>query len=69
VTTRRRNLWILINLRRELRPLAAQFLCLGVPGFGKGILAMLSLPPRCLPAVDLPLTFRLLAVPLVPAPR
>ncbi len=68
VTTRRRNLWLLINLRRELRLLAARFLCLGVPGFGKVILAMLSLAPGRLPAVDLPLTFRLLAVTLVPAP-
>ena len=69
VTTRRRNLWLLINLRRELRLLAARFLCLGVLGFGRVILAVLSLPPGCLPAVDPPLTFRLLAVPLVPAPR
>jgi hypothetical protein len=68
VTTRRRNLWLLINLRRELRLLTARFLCLGVPGFGRVILAVLSLPPGCLPAVDPPLTFRFLAVTLVPAP-
>jgi hypothetical protein len=69
VTTRRRNLWLLTNLRCELRPLAARFLCLGVPGFGKGILAVLGLPPSRLPSTDLPPTFRLLAVALVPAPR
>jgi hypothetical protein len=69
VTTRRHNLWLLINLGRELRLLAVQFLCLGVPGFGKVVLAMPSLPPGRLPAVDLPLTLRLMAVPLVPAPR
>jgi hypothetical protein len=68
VTTRRRNFWLLINLRRELRLLAARFLFLGVPGFGNGILAMLGLAPGRLPAVDQPLTFRLLAVTLVPAP-
>jgi hypothetical protein len=68
VTTRRRNLWLLINLRGELRLLTAQFLCLGVLGLGSDILAVLSLPPGCLPAVDPPLTFRFLAVTLVPAP-
>jgi hypothetical protein len=67
-TTRRHNVWLLINLGRELRLLAVQFLCLGVLGFGKVILAMFSLPPCRLPAVDLPLTLRLMAVPLVPAP-
>ena len=69
MTTRRRNLWLLTNLRRELCPLAARFLCLGVPGFAKGVLAVLGLPPRRLPGVDLPPAFRILAVALVPAPR
>jgi hypothetical protein len=69
VTTRRRNFWLLINLRRELRLLTARFLSLGMPGFGKVILAMLSLPPGRLPAVDLLLAFRLLTVTLVPTPR
>jgi len=40
-----------------------------MPGSRRGILAVLRLPPGRLPAVDLPLTFRLLAVTLVPAPR
>ena len=65
----RRNFWLLINLRRELRLLTARFLCLGMPGSGMGILAVLRLPPRRLPAANLPLAFRLLAVTLVPAPR
>ncbi len=33
------------------------------------LLAMFGLPPRRLPAADLPLAFRFLAVALVPAPR
>ena len=36
-------------------------------GSGLGVLAMSGLPARCLPAVDLPLTLRVLAVALVPA--
>ena len=69
VTTRRRNLWVLNGLGRGLGPLAARAFRLGVPGFGVGVLAMFGLPPRRLPAVDLPLAFRLLAVALVPTPR
>jgi len=69
VTTRRRNLWLLNGLGRSLDPLTALALCLGVPGFGVSLLAMFGLPPRCLPAADLPPAFRLLAVALVPAPR
>ena len=69
VTTRRRNLWVLNNLRCELRPLAARFLRLGMPGSGRGILAVFGLPPGRLPAADLPQAFRLLTVTLVPAPR
>ena len=68
VTTRRRNFWLLINLRRKLRLLTARFLSIGVPGFGRLILAVLGLPPGCLPAAEPPLTFRFLAVTLVPAP-
>jgi hypothetical protein len=67
VTTRRHNLWLLINLGRELRLLTVQFLCLGVPGFGKGVLAMVSLAPGRLPATNLPSALRLLAVALIPA--
>jgi hypothetical protein len=69
VTTRRHNLWVRSGLGRGLGPLAARFFCLGVPGFGKGILAMSGLPPRRLPAADLSLAFRILAVALVPTPR
>jgi hypothetical protein len=69
VTTRRRNRWVRTGLRRALGTLAARFLCLGMAGFGVGILAMLGLPSRRLPAADLPPAFRILAVALVPTPR
>jgi hypothetical protein len=69
VTTRRRQLWLLTSLGRELGPLTARALCLSVPGFGLGGLAMSSLSPRCLPAADFPLALWLLAVALVPTPR
>jgi len=69
VTTRRRNLWVFNGLGRSLDPLTALALCLGVPSFDLGLLAMFGLPPRRLPAADLPPTFRLLAIALVPAPR
>jgi hypothetical protein len=69
VTTRRRNFWLLTSLGRGLGPLTARALCLGVPGFGLGGLAMSGLPPRRLPAVDFPLAFRLPAVALVPTSR
>jgi hypothetical protein len=68
VTTRRRKFWFLNILGRGLGPLAARFLCLCVPGFGVCVLAMFSLPPRRLPAVDLPQAFRILAEALVPTP-
>jgi hypothetical protein len=69
VTTRRRNLWFLSSLGRGLGALAAHALCLGVPRFDLGVLAMFGLPSCRLPATDLPLTLRLLAVALVPTPR
>ena len=69
VTTRRRNFWALSDLGRGLGLLAALFLCLGVLGFGVGVLATFRLPLRRLPAVDLPQAFRILAVALVPTPR
>ena len=69
VTTRRRNVWLSSSLRRRLGPLAAHALGLGVLGFRLGALATLGLPPRRLPATDLPPAFRLLAVTLVPTPR
>jgi len=68
VTTRRRNLWVFNGLRRSLDPLAARALGLGVPGFGKGVLAMFGLPLCRLPLADLAEAFRLLTVELVPAP-
>ena len=68
MTTRRRNLWVFNGLGRGLGPLTALALCLGMPGFDLDGLAMFGLPPRRLPAADLPPTFRLLAVALVPAP-
>ncbi|HYA96357.1 MAG TPA: hypothetical protein VEC95_08815 [Terriglobales bacterium] len=68
MTTRRRNLWIFNGLRRGLDSLAARFLCLGVPGFGKDVLAMSGLSPPRQPPADLPPAFRILAVVLVPAP-
>jgi hypothetical protein len=67
VTTRRRNFWALNGLGRRLRSLTARFFRLGMPGSGLGVLAMSGLPPRRLPAADLPLTLRVLAVALVPA--
>jgi hypothetical protein len=69
VTTRRRKFWALNSLRRGLRPLAARSLGLGVPGFDVGVLAMSGLALRRLPASDLPLAWRILAVALVPTPR
>jgi len=69
VTTRRRKLWLFNGLGRSLGPLTALPLGLGVPGFSLGSLAVFGLPPCCLPAAELPLAFRLLAVALVPAPR
>ena len=57
------------GLGRGLGSLTALLLCLGVLGFDLGVLATFGLPPRRLPAADLPQAFRLLAVALVPAPR
>ena len=69
VTTRRCNRWVHNGLGRGFGALAARALCLGMPGFGGGILAMSGLPPRGLPAADLPSAFRILAVALVPRLR
>jgi hypothetical protein len=68
VTTRRHKFWLLNILRRRLGPLTARFLSAGMLGFDPGILTMFGLPPRRLPAVDLPPAFRILAVALVPTP-
>jgi hypothetical protein len=54
VTTRRCNLWVLNGLGRGLGPLTARVLSLGVLGSDIVVLATLSLPPRRLPAADLP---------------
>ena len=69
MTTRRRNRWVHNGLGRGLGTVAARFLGLGVLGSGVGILAMSGLPPRGLPAVDLPPAFRILAVALIPTSR
>jgi hypothetical protein len=69
VTTRWRNLWALSDLWCGLGLSAARALCLGVLGFGVGVLATFSLPLRGQPAADLPQAFRILAVPLVPTSR
>jgi hypothetical protein len=69
VTTRRRNLGALNGLGRGLNSLTARLFRPGMSGFGLGGLAMLGLPPCRLPLADLPETFRVLAIALVPAPR
>jgi hypothetical protein len=69
VTTRRRNLRVLWGLGHGLDALAAHAFRLGMLSFGLGIQPPPGLPPRCLPAANLPLTFRILAVTLVPTPR
>jgi hypothetical protein len=68
VTTRRRNLGVLNSLGRKFGSLTALLLCLGVPNSGGSVVAVFGLPPRCLPAVDLPQAIPVLAVALVPAP-
>jgi hypothetical protein len=70
VTTRRRRvLWILNILGDGLGTLAACALGLGVLGFALRVLATLGLSPCGLPAADLALALKILAVTLVPAPR
>ena len=65
VTTLGLNLWVLNGLRRKLGTLTAFLLCLGVPGSDEVVLAEFGLPPRRLPAADLPQAFRLLAIALI----
>jgi len=73
VTTRPRNLVTVRRLGRglgrPLGPLAAHALSLGVLGLNLGVLTASGLSPRRLPAADFALTFGVLAVALVPAPR
>ncbi len=67
VTTRRRNFRILNGFGRGLGALSAFLFSLGMLGFDAGILATFGLAASRLPALDLPLAFRVLAVALVPA--
>jgi hypothetical protein len=69
VTTRRHNVGTLRRLARQLGPLTARALSLSVLCFGLGGRSTFGLPPRRLPAADLPQTLRILSVALVPAPR
>ena len=69
VTTRRRNLRVLRFLGRGFGALAARALSRRVLRFGGGIQAASGLSLRRLPAANLPLAFRILAVTLVPTPR
>jgi len=69
VTTRGRNFRVLNGLGRDFGSLPALLLGLGMLYFDAGILTTFSLAASCLPAADLPQTFRVLAVALVPAPR
>src|SRR3974377_397916 len=62
------NLGALNGLGRGLNSLTARLFRPGWWGFGLGGLGMLGLPPCRLPLADLPETFRVLAIALVPAP-
>ena len=68
VTTRCRIFGVLRCLGRRLGTLAAHALRLRLPRFGGRIQATAGLSLGRLPAADLPLTIRLLAVTLVPTP-
>ena len=59
---RRRNFGVFNGLGHNLGLLTAHLLCLSALGSDMGILAPSGLPPRCLPATNLPQTLRLLAV-------
>ena len=67
VTTRGCNFGDFNGLGHDFSLLTAHLLCLGVLCYDIVMLATFSLAPRCLPASDLPLAFRVLAVALVPA--
>jgi hypothetical protein len=69
VTTRGRNFGILNGLGRDFGSLPALLLGPGMLHFDAVILTTFRLAASCLPAVDLPQAFRVLAVALVPAPR
>jgi hypothetical protein len=69
VTTHGCNHWGFNDLGQGSRALTALSFCLGVVAFGSLVGAMFGLPPRCLPAADLPEAFRGLTVALIPRPR
>ena len=69
VTTRGRNFGVLNGFRRDFGSLPALLLGLGMLHLDAGVPATFSLAASCLPAVNLPQAFRVLAVALVPAPR
>jgi hypothetical protein len=69
VTTRRRNSGCLRCLSQRFGTLAARTLSLGVLGSGRLAQTPPGLPPRRVPAADLPLAFWVPAVTLVPTPR
>jgi hypothetical protein len=69
VTTRGRNFWVLNGFGRGLGTVPALHFSLGMLGFDAGILATFGLAAGRLPAFDLPLAFRVLAIALVPALR
>jgi len=69
VTTRGRNFRVLNGFGRGLGAVTALFLRLGVLGFDAGVLAPFGLAAGRLPALDLSLAVRILAVALVPTSR
>ena len=69
MTTRGRNFRVINGLGRGLGAVTALFLRLGVPGLDAGVLAPFGLAAGRLPALDLSLAVRILAVALVPTPR
>ena len=69
MTTRGRNFRVLNGFGRCLGAVTALFLRLGVPGFDPGVLAPFGLAAGRLPALDLSLAVRILAVALVPTSR
>src|SRR3984893_171525 len=68
VTTRRRNFGCLRCLGQRFGTFTVRTLGLGVLGSGRLIQTPPGRPLRGLPAADLPLAFRVLAVTLVPTP-
>ena len=69
VTTRRRNLTVTRYLGHRLGTLTARTFRFGMLRFNFRILAACRLPPRRLPAADLPQALGVLAITLVRTPR